>query len=362
MCRIIRAADPQEPGAVTALYRGARAFVGDNWVYGDVVQEFELFDDGQLACGSARKWVACGLAPHFVDGQYVVLAVLDERFLAATPGAVEAQQLAGQDVRKPRLLVVAPEGRRTCRVLREDVLSVRGFKHCKHSDFQLGHLPAEQRFLIACPGDLIFASKRTLTHRVEWFLSKNFFDEALRLVRTIPAGESYSGPSELRLSLKYIDHLLTGVYHLFLQLIPSIIHDIRGTLYSTQTDLSSFSPFPERIDTDSPNESAAKAAKLAHEVLTKIAVRTCSSDSYRRAPSAGAGQDTLTLEALRAEWTQVINRFKEARRLAHIVQFIPFFDPSLPQVLILFSSHPIAIVYSLYLNHCTCNQFSHILY
>lgn len=87
------------------------------------------------------------------------------------------------------------------------------------------------------------------------------------------------------------------------------------------------------IETESPKEAAAKAAQLAHEVLSKIAARTCSVDVYRRATSA-PGQDTLTLEALKAEWTRVIQRFTNAGQLAHIVQFIPFSDPTLPQVCI----------------------------
>lgn len=133
----------------------------------------------------------CGICPFDVN-QLVILAYMKERDAngAALP---------------PRMYVFQADDSKHVEIY-SDTLSLRSYRDYACNDYHLECLLDENRFIIACPKDVIVANIYDDDDRIEWLVSHDRFDEALELVTT--KQRLLQRNTLLAVGKKYVDHLL----------------------------------------------------------------------------------------------------------------------------------------------------------
>lgn len=135
----------------------------------------------------------CGICP-FDASQLVILAYMRERDAdgAALP---------------PRMYVFQADDAKHVEVY-SDTLSLRSYRDFGCGDYKLECLLDENRFIIACPKDVIVANMYDEDDRIEWLVNHARFEEAIELVTS--KQRLLQRNSLLAVGRKYVDHLLKG--------------------------------------------------------------------------------------------------------------------------------------------------------
>lgn len=112
-------------------------------------------------------YYVCGLAPLGSGSSLVALTVLK--------GAEDSTEGS-----RPQLRVVEPQ-MDDCVEQSSDILSVRGFRVYRPSDYCLDSLPEEGLFFVVSPKDVIVAKPRDQDDHLDWLLQHHQYEEALQV-------------------------------------------------------------------------------------------------------------------------------------------------------------------------------------
>lgn len=132
----------------------------------------------------------CGLAP-FCAGSIVALTVLK-----STEEATEGS--------RPQFRVIEPQMEDYVEQS-SDILSVRGFRAYRASDYCLESLPEEGLFFAVSPKDVIVAKPRDDDDHVAWLLDHDHFEEALQVTLT---SQTLKRHKLLGVGQQYLEHLV----------------------------------------------------------------------------------------------------------------------------------------------------------
>lgn len=142
-----------QPPSNPARPRGGGEHTPDNYV--EIVSMF------------SADYYVCGLAPLSSSGSLVALTVLK--------GAEESTEGS-----RPQLRVMEPQ-LDECLEQSSDILSVRGFRLYRPSDYCLDSLPEEGLFFVVSPKDVIVAKPRDQDDHLDWLLQHQQYEEALQV-------------------------------------------------------------------------------------------------------------------------------------------------------------------------------------
>lgn len=152
VCCVRQRERPKEPPAAAATRRGGD-HTPDNYV--EIVSMFKA------------DYYVCGLAPLSSSGSLVALTVLK--------GAEDSTEGS-----RPQLRVMEPQ-LDECLEQSSDILSVRGFRVYRPSDYCLDSLPEEGLFFVVSPKDVIVAKPRDQDDHLDWLLQHQQYEEALQV-------------------------------------------------------------------------------------------------------------------------------------------------------------------------------------
>lgn len=144
-----------------------------------------------------------GIAPYTIDGNGSYIVVLQYMLQREE----DLKQGVPKEKVPPQLVVLKPEGYQDQpSEITRDQLPLRGYMIYNCNDYILRFDEEGQRLYVVAPMDMILVQKRTVDDRVQWFLERDRFEEALKVA------EKFS--SELKVQSvenvgkMYVDYLL----------------------------------------------------------------------------------------------------------------------------------------------------------
>lgn len=140
-------------------------------------------------------YYVCGLAPLSCSGGGSLVA------LTVLKGAEDSTEGS-----RPQLRVVEPQ-MDDCVEQSSDILSVRGFRVYRPSDYCLDSLPEEGLFFVVSPKDVIVAKPRDQDDHLDWLLQHHQYEEALQVAL---CGRDLKRHTLLGVGQRYLSQLVQG--------------------------------------------------------------------------------------------------------------------------------------------------------